>query len=50
MNLQPLYLPHVRHPESLLQPVCSYIETHYQRTSYIGPLAGSEIWERIPGR
>ncbi len=50
MNLQPFYLPHVRHSEALLAPVCAYIVGHYRPTSMVGPFAGSEIWERTPGR
>lgn len=50
MNLQPIYLPHVRHPESLLQPVCAYIDAHYRPTLDRGPFLGSVIWERVPGR
>lgn len=50
LNLQPLYLPHVRHTEALLAPVCAYIVGHYRPTSMVGPFAGSEVWERVPGR
>ena len=50
LNLQPLYLPHARHTEALLSPVCAYIVDHYRPTSMAGPFAGSEVWERTPGR
>ena len=49
MNLQPLYLPHVRHVDTPLQPVCAYIDSHYRLTRYTGPLVGSQIWMRVPG-
>ncbi len=49
LNLQPFYVPHVRHTNSLLTPVCAYIATHYRPTGYTGPFAGSEVWERVPG-
>ncbi len=47
LNLQPFYLPHVRHQDALYEPVCAYILAHYQKVSLRGPFAGSEVWERV---
>ncbi len=49
LNLLPFYVPHVRHREDFLAPVCHYISTHYQPAPYTAPLEGAEIWQRIPG-
>ena len=50
LNLLPFYVPHVRHREDFLAPVCEYIITHYRPSSYAPPLARAQIWEREVGR
>jgi hypothetical protein len=50
LNLQSFYVPHIKHHEDLAAPLCAYVNAHYTKTSYIAPLAGGEIWQRVPGK
>jgi hypothetical protein len=45
--LTPIYLPRFVHAVTLAQPLCDYIEAHYQRTSTKAPDLYSEVWIRV---
>ena len=49
LNLLPFYVPHVRHREDFLAPVCEYITAHYQPAPFTAPLEDAQIWQRRPG-
>ena len=48
LNLLPFYLPHVRHHDDFLAPVCRYIVAHYRPAPYTAPLRGARLLERKP--